>query len=92
MAKERAADDNEPLSITDALWDLWSRANRNLTTSQELEAISPEQAKAYRLNKEIRDAQKQIQADLAKDRQERAETKAAVKRGIMQIIKGIWPD
>jgi predicted nucleotidyltransferase len=69
-------DDNElvdeTLSITEALRELWNRAGRNLTTSQELDAISPEQAKAYRLNKEIRDAVKQIKA-MEEERRKREE-------------------
>lgn len=70
MAKNDEAIDNGTLSIEDSIRELWYRA-KNLTTSQRIEAIDQEMAKAYRLNKEIRDAIKQIQAQMAKGEQER---------------------
>lgn len=83
----------ESLSITDALKELWDRAsNPSLTTSQKIQAVDPEAAERYRMQKEIRDAVLQIRADLKKEKQERDTTKAAMKRGVMQIIKAIWPD
>jgi hypothetical protein len=59
-------DDNEAvedtLGIMESIKELWNRAKPNdaLTTSQKLEAVSPEQAKAYRMQKEIRDAVAEI--------------------------------
>ena len=93
MAKATETTDDETLGIEEAIRELWDRAkNPNLTTSQELEAIDPKLAERYRLQHEIRDAVKRIQAGLEQDRQERAATKSAVKRGVMQIIKALWPD
>jgi len=92
---ERITTDDDPLSIAGAIAELWDRAKSNpsFTTSEKLQAIDPEMAKAYRLQKEIRDAVKQIQANMEKEQQERSKVKEAGKRSVKQFLKLIgWLD
>lgn len=93
---------DEPLGIPEALREIWDQ----LTTSQKLYAVTPEQAKAYRKVKEVdgkldvvfnhlqdvsREVRELKQMELdKKEKQQKRE--AAVKRGVMQIFKAFWPD
>lgn len=78
MANENDAVDNEPLSIEEALRELWERANPHLTTSQRIQAIDPETADKYR---QLRKIDSRV-AKLEKDN--------AAQKGWMKRIGGLF--
>jgi hypothetical protein len=90
---EREEMAEEPLGIMDAINELWNRAKTDQTTSQRMESISPADAAKYRQLKAVGVKTDRILQILEQDRKERAAEKSAVKRGVMQILKGIgWLD
>jgi len=93
MADREAVDDSN--GIIDGLIDLlWNRAeNPNLTTSQKIQAVSPEAAERYRQERENGKAIQEIRQMLLEDRQKRGKVTDAAKRSTKQFLKLIgWLD
>jgi hypothetical protein len=89
--KDNEAVNDEPAGIMDAINELWNKAKTDdaLTTSQRMRPILPDEAEKYHQLKQVGVKMDRILAILEQDRQERTTTKTAVKRGVMQILKGI---
>jgi hypothetical protein len=80
-----AAGYDDSLSIEDAIRELWDKAARNMTTSQEIEAISPEMAAKYRQNRENAAAIQKIRAEV-----DRLKRDTSALKGWMKRIGGLF--
>lgn len=92
MTNDNELADNEILSVPEAIREIWD----SWTTSQKLNAITPEMAKAYRLEKanqnhlqDVSQVVHEIQRKMNEQEEQRKEREGWIKRGVLMILKGM---